>query len=76
MCADNAEADAPGCGHRLAQLRTALVFDPSPLVQELAAEALCDLTLIRRVPSEAPQPRPGSEKAALHRFCSLAFPGS
>lgn len=40
------EAEAV-CSQRLALLRTALIFDSAPQVQEIAAQALCDLVLIR-----------------------------
>ena len=35
------------CSQRLALLRTALSFDSAPQVQEMAAQALCDLALLR-----------------------------
>ena len=45
-----AEAAAPS--QRLALLRTALAFDGAAAVQDVAAQALCDLALIRcSVPS-------------------------
>ena len=41
------EADAVASSQRLALLRTALAFDSAPAVREAAAEALCDLALLR-----------------------------
>ena len=35
------------CSQRLALLRTALAVDSAPCVQEVAAQALCDLALLR-----------------------------
>lgn len=40
------EAEASS-SQRLALLRTALSFDSAPQVQEMAAQALCDLALLR-----------------------------
>lgn len=44
-----ADADPKDSSRRLALLRTAFMFDTSPLVQECAAKALCDLALTRCV---------------------------
>ena len=47
--------EAVAVSQRVAMLRTALVFDPEPAVQEAAAKALCDLALLRHAPC-APHP--------------------
>ena len=39
--------EAVAASRRVSLLRTALVFDPAPAVQEAAAQALCDLALLR-----------------------------
>lgn len=45
----NADADPKDSSRRVALLRTAFMFDTSPLVQECAAKALCDLALTKCV---------------------------
>ncbi len=47
MLAGGMEADGVASSQRLALLRTALVFDSAPQVQEIAAQAVCDLALLR-----------------------------
>lgn len=41
------DADAVASSQHLALLRTALAFDSAPEVREVAAQAVCDLALLR-----------------------------
>lgn len=47
MLLGNDDADAVASSQRLALLRTALALDSAPAVREAAAEAVCDLALLR-----------------------------
>jgi len=47
MLAGGMEADGVASSQRLALLRTALAFDSAPQVREIAAQAVCDLALLR-----------------------------